>query len=104
MSITSTAIHPPPQSQPPYRQEVPLHAPLLFDIPAGANHDTMDGSVLTTLQFINLLKGAKLEDSGLSENDIYCLKNPRCRAFPNLDDDIGLKLSLELYYRLDGLP
>lgn len=64
----------------------------------------MDKGVLTTLQYINLLQNATLENSGLSEDAIYCLQNPRSRALPNFNEDLGLRLSLQMYYGLDSLP
>ncbi|KAJ3575566.1 hypothetical protein NP233_g1017 [Leucocoprinus birnbaumii] len=75
-----------------------------FDIPGGDNNTSMDKNCKMSLQFINLLRDAKLEDSGLTEEDIHLLENPHSRVLPGLDNNPWLSYALKLFVTLRNSP
>lgn len=77
---------------------------ICFDIPGGDSNTTMDKLCKIGLQYINRLQNASLEDSGLSENDLYAIQNPRSRIVPDLDQDLGLKLMMKHFVGFQNAP
>lgn len=70
---------------------------ICFDIPEGTSDMTMQSDIKISLEFINIMKKACLEDPGLSASDIYYLQHPLSRSLPNLETDVALKLSLKYF-------
>ncbi|KXN90772.1 hypothetical protein AN958_03629 [Leucoagaricus sp. SymC.cos] len=64
----------------------------------------MEWNVWIGLKFISLLQNMKLEDSGMSEMDIYFLQNPRSHPISDFELDVGLKLLLKLWLAFSSAP
>ncbi|KAJ3570411.1 hypothetical protein NP233_g4419 [Leucocoprinus birnbaumii] len=75
-----------------------------FDIPGGDDNITMEKTCKTTLQFINLLRSATLETSGLSEDEIYHIDNPRSRVLPDVKKKPWLEYALKIFIALRNSP